>query len=178
MTDKPEFSRPVAVTDLDEHGESRAIEADAKERAALAARFDLPAIHALTARLTVRPGREKGLYEVEGAFTARIDQRCVRTLEAFTADVGESFARTYVLPEYAPELPVELELETDEPEPPEVIADGVIDIGELTAQSLALALDPWPHKPGSEAVDFSYPAEESPPEPSPFATLKKIKRPD
>ena len=178
MTDKPEFSRPVAVAELDERGESRAIEADAKERAALAERFGLPAIHALAAKLTIRPGRGKGQYEVEGAFTARIDQRCVRTLETFTADVGESVARAYVLPEHAPDLPAELELEADQPEPPEVIAGGVIDIGELTAQSLSLALDPWPHKPGSQAVDFSYPAGESPPEPSPFATLKKIKRPD
>ena len=178
MTDLPEFSRPVAIAELDEKGESRAIEADAAERAALAARFDLPAIHALAATVRIRPAREKGHYEVQGAFTARLDQRCVRTLETFTADVGESFSRTYVLPEYAPELPVELELEADEPEPPEVIADGVIDIGELTAQSLSLALDPWPHKPGSEAVDFSYPAEESPAKPSPFAALKKIRRPD
>ena len=49
--------------------------------------------------------------------------------------------------------------------------NGQIDLGALTAEFLALGLDPYPRKPG---VDFSYqdPADEKD---SPFAALGKLK---
>ena len=56
-------------------------------------------------------------------------------------------------------------------EPPDEIVNGQIDLGALTAEFLALGLDPYPRKPG---VDFNYrdPADEKD---SPFAALSKLK---
>ena len=56
-------------------------------------------------------------------------------------------------------------------EPPDEIVNGQIDLGALTAEFLALGLDPYPRKPG---VDFSY--QDAPDEKdSPFAALGKLK---
>ena len=63
-----------------------------------------------------------------------------------------------------------------EHEPPETIIDGVIDIGELAAQFLALALDPYPRAPGV-ALDQVW-SDGDEPTSSPFAAIEKLKRRD
>ena len=57
-------------------------------------------------------------------------------------------------------------------EPPDVIVDGKIDLGALTAEALALALDPYPKKPGVAFVDVMEPEDLSE---SPFAALARLK---
>ena len=49
----PEFSRPIALDTLGDAPREIAIEADEAERAALARRFDLIAVSALTAAMTL-----------------------------------------------------------------------------------------------------------------------------
>ena len=54
--------------------------------------------------------------------------------------------------------------------------DGRIDLGALTAESLALALDPYPKKPG---VEFEPPAVDGTSEgESPFAVLSRLRERD
>jgi hypothetical protein len=68
-------------------------------------------------------------------------------------------------------MPAEPPTDINEYEPPDEIVNGQIDLGALTAEFLALGLDPYPRKPG---VDFDYrdPADEKD---SPFAALNKLK---
>jgi hypothetical protein len=68
-------------------------------------------------------------------------------------------------------MPAEPPNELHEYEPPDEIVNGHIDLGALTAEFLALGLDPYPRKPG---VDFDYKGDDKPD--SPFAALAKLKR--
>jgi hypothetical protein len=56
-------------------------------------------------------------------------------------------------------------------EPPDEIVNGQVDLGALTAEFLALGLDPYPRKPG---VDFNFEDGSAKPD-SPFAALGRLK---
>jgi len=152
---QPEFSRPLAVEDIGE-GVEREVGASEEELAALARRMKLPAVMALTARLQVRPVREGFL--VKGRMQAQVRQECVRTLELFDETLDVPVERLFV-PSHSPRARAlqaqgaTVALEPDAPDAPDIIEDGVIDLGELVAEHLALALDPWPKKPGTDFVD-------------------------
>ena len=61
----------------------------------------------------------------------------------------------------------------DEEDPPDPIVDGKVDLGALAAEFLALALDPYPRKPGAE---FAAPEVAEPD--SPFAELARLAKPE
>ncbi len=182
MTDTPEFSRRVEIDKIGKDRLTEDIAAEPEELAALAERMNLPAIRELKAHLELAPWK-KGRIRVRGHFTAVIDQECVRTLDVFTSEVGESVDRIYIKPEFvtAGEMKESAEFDADAPDAPDVIVDDVIDIGELVAESLALALDPWPKKPGTTYVDY-HSGEEREDEGrndgsrSPFAALERLRK--
>ncbi len=153
-----EFSRPIPLEEIGEEARRR-IEADERERAALAERMKLPAIHELRADLRVAPGRDGG-FLVRGIFFAVVEQECVRTLEPFVSRLEERVERLFVPADSVSARKLRdaagvVELEANADDAPDVIEGGEIDLGELVAESLALALDPWPKKPGTEFVDYS-----------------------
>jgi uncharacterized metal-binding protein YceD (DUF177 family) len=160
------LSRPVDVANVPPHGASVHVVATEEECAALAKDFSLPVIRSLRAdyRLT---GSAKGVH-VAGIVTAEITQVCVVTLEEFDSTITETVDVDFAEPEgMAAEPPTEMH----EYEPPDEIVNGYIDLGALTAEFLALGLDPYPRKPG---VDFDFKGEEQ--RDSPFAALSKLKR--
>lgn len=167
MANGPEFSRTVGVTTVPRGGRTVMIEADAAERAALAERFDLVALDALQARFTLEPGNG-GTVIVHGMLSAAAVQRCVVTLDPLPAMIEEKIDAVFA---DAASGHDRIEIEVDplaaEIEP---LIDGRVDLGELAAQHLSLALDPYPRSPDAPA-----PADE--PEPlvetlRPFAVLK------
>ncbi len=144
----PEFSRVIDLASLPAAGVRRAIEAEPAEREALAKRFGLPAIAALSARLEIVPIRAGGVAgaRVTGDFAARVTQTCVVSLEPFETDVAEPIALDLLPPE-ALEAGEDADLYHDENVEP---LDGdALDVGELVAQHLSLALDPHPRRPGA-----------------------------
>jgi uncharacterized metal-binding protein YceD (DUF177 family) len=132
------------------------IEANAEERAALARRFALVALDALKAEgslETLDNGRRAVL---RAHLTARLTQSCIVSLEPVTAEIDEEFTLEYdadadpaALDE--PEIPEDMEdMEAflAEPDPPDPLVDGAVDVGDAVAEQLALALDPYPRAPG------------------------------
>jgi len=173
----PLMPRPFNVEDIRDDGKSTLeIEASEAERVLLAQAYGLPAIGALKARYRlVKRGK---CVSVTGEIRARLTQVCVVTTDPFESDIIEP-----VEIEYAPESLVTeawerlAEAESANPnapaqEPPDVIVDGKIDLGALTAEALALALDPYPKKPGVAFVDVMEPEDLSE---SPFAALARLK---
>ena len=73
----------------------------------------------------------------------------------------------------------DLELDAEAAEAPEPAPGGWIDLGELAAEQLGLALDPYPRKPDAEvpAEWKAEPVEEpvAAERPNPFAILEKLK---
>ena len=111
--------------------------AAARER--LAARFGLASVDSLSAELEA--WRAEGGLAVEGRFAARVVQYCAVSNAPVPAHVEERIAvRFQRLPE---EIAEELELEEDQLDILPLAGDEV-DLGELVAQSLALALPPYP----------------------------------
>jgi uncharacterized metal-binding protein YceD (DUF177 family) len=175
----PVMPRPFEVADIrDDGGTVVNVEATAAERAALAQAYDLPGIAALTGRFNlVRRGKN---VTITGDVKAHITQICVVTVEPFDSEVDEPVEMTY-----APEAQVAEAWEriakaeasgggAPVEDPPDVIVDGRIDLGALTAETLSLSLDPYPKKPG---VAFEPPeALAADPDESPFALLAKLKK--
>ncbi|MBN8633341.1 MAG: DUF177 domain-containing protein [Rhodobacterales bacterium] len=118
---------------------------DQQERAALADDLGLIALHALDLTGEVRPvGRDELL--LEAMLTATADQACSITLAPVPAKVSEPVRRRYVAGLATPEGEETEMPEDDSLEPmPEVI-----DLAEIAAEALALALPLYPRAPGAE----------------------------
>jgi uncharacterized metal-binding protein YceD (DUF177 family) len=147
------------------------IEADAAERAALAALNRLPEIASFTATLDVKRA-SRGAVRVTGAVHAEFTQVCVVSLEPFDTTVDEAIEVRFApaAEEHAPRRRSGEEdiLSIGDEDEPDTILDGRIDLGALAAEFFALALDPYARKPG---VAFEPAPIESEPD-SPFAGLK------
>jgi uncharacterized metal-binding protein YceD (DUF177 family) len=176
MTEKPDPWRiPVVVAQLPETGLHRDIEADAATRHAVADIGGLREVLSAHASFDVTP-QNGGRYHVTGQVRARIGQTCVVTLEPMESDIDEPVDLTFAPPEQIPELSDLVdnaaESDTEIPDPPEPIENGIIDLGRVATDALYLAVDPYPRKP--DAV-FEPLVEAADPEDHPFAALKALK---
>jgi uncharacterized metal-binding protein YceD (DUF177 family) len=138
----PEFSRPIAVRRVGPAGLDLTVEADAAERARLAARLRLPAIAALSCRFRLLPAG-KGAVAAECWLTAQVTQTCVLSLDPFdTAVTDHAFLRF---------VPAGTESDEIDPDSTDEIPfdNDTIDLGEAATEQLALVLDPFPRKPGA-----------------------------
>lgn len=172
-----EFSRTFPVEKLRDRPAHERIEANDEEREALARRMDIVAINALMADIHLQRIHSGKMVEVSGRLKADVVQNCVVTLEPFESHVDEEFTAYFVRHD---DVPNAEEIEIAEDRSPEAISpNGEIDLGELTAQHLSLALDPYPRKPGAV---FTPPKieeneEELPvPKTNPFAVLAEYRK--
>lgn len=142
-----EFSRTVRIDTLGAGPRRVEIEADEAERTALARRFGIPAIHRLAADASV--SRSGETVRAEGVLRGAVTQSCVATAAPVDNRIEESF-RIEFRPHPADAAPDE-EVELSEQDLDTVFYDGgAIDLGEAVAETLSLALDPWPRAPGAE----------------------------
>ena len=137
-----ELSRPLKLDRIGPHGLSFDITARPDELPGIAARLRLPAVHALSGEFQLRR-IAGGTVHVDGVLRARVDQDCVVTLDVFTQPIEEQFAVQFV----------PSEREDPDPDPDsidQIPYDGsAIDLGEALVEQLALALNPYPRKPGA-----------------------------
>jgi uncharacterized metal-binding protein YceD (DUF177 family) len=178
----PEFDLKLAAKDVTSSGITIDFDVDEGTRAALARRFGILELQHLRGTASVRPFRKHGL-TLDCRFEAVLAQPCVVTLDPMVQKVDESFTRRW-LPEHLIELESsadgrEILIEAEGEDAPEPMTGGAINIGEAVAEALALAIDPYPRKPG---VAYNTPpdvpgaaAEERP---NPFAVLEKFKKND
>ena len=137
-----EFTRALVVEPLPHAGLSFAVDAAPDERAALARRLDLLALDRLVASGWVRRGAVRGAVVVEGRLDALVTQACVVSLAPVPATLTVDFRRLFVPPAGdAGPREVVVDPLLDEPEP---LPGREIDLGEIIAEELALALDPYP----------------------------------
>jgi len=175
MTDKADpWSVPVTVAQIPDTGLHRDIEAGSATRDAMAAAAGLREILSASASLDVMPKGE-GRVHVSGRVRARIGQTCVVTLDPIENDIDEPIDLIFAPPEQIPELAdlvnEAAERDSEIPDPPEPIVNGVIDLGRLATDALFLGVDPYPRKP--DAV-FEPPVVAADPEDHPFAALKAL----
>lgn len=185
-----EFSRIVLTEQLEQGEVSETISAREDERQALAARFGLVSLDSLRADVALARVGHGPIVRVEGRLFADVVQTCVVSLEPVKNRIEEDFVI-----HYAPETrgenrgeghgkgqprTIELRLDEDDEEDfPEPLVGGRIDIGETVAQHLALALDPYPRKPGIRLEDVIAPGKGvsiGEASENPFAVLARLSR--
>ncbi len=174
MNADPEFSRPLALDDIKPAGTVVKFTATDEERERLARRFDLPDVERMVAEFRVTRGASGIPIRVIGRVAARVTQRCVVSLEAFSSDVGDDIEVEFVPGDDAATAE---DFAADVVEA-ESLSGDQIDLGELAAQHLAVALDPYPRKPGAEPPDWTKGREnkEESRANNPFSVLSELRK--
>jgi uncharacterized metal-binding protein YceD (DUF177 family) len=167
----PEFSRPLRADAIGK-AKRHPLSATADERVALAARFDLIALDALDADLEVRA--VAGGVRVTGAVTATATQRCAVSGLPVPARVREAVELTFAQVS-AGNADEEVELASADLDT--LDWDGqALDLGEIVAETLGLALPPFPHADEAELAAYRaklLSEEEAAAASNPFAVLRK-----
>ncbi|RRI00950.1 DUF177 domain-containing protein [Mesorhizobium tamadayense] len=141
------------VARLPQKGLPVVVEADARQRAALAAEHDLLSVESYRAELHVASWKRNGV-KVSGRVEADITQACIVTLDPVAAHIDEPVEALF-LPEHSKlgregfEGGGEIVLDADGPDSPETFSGDTIDVGALAEQFFVLAIDPYPRKPGA-----------------------------
>jgi Large ribosomal RNA subunit accumulation protein YceD len=157
-----EFSRPLPVDRVPNLGSRDRISAEPAECENLALRFGIPKIHALSAFLTSLPWRGGGL-KITGPITAEVEQVSVVSLESFRTKLEIAVERYFLPPHKGP---ITSEEDVD------IIHNGIVDLGEIVAETLALELDPYPRMPGEVFEDIQEDVDTG--KVTPFAALAKL----
>lgn len=165
---------PVTVLQIPETGLHREFEADLMERRAMAEIAGLREIASARASfdMTLKSG---GRVHVTGHVVARVGQTCVVTLDPIENEIDEPVDLMFAPPEQirlSNLVDEGAESETEIPDPPEPIINGVIDLGRVATDALFLAVDPYPRKP--DAV-FEPHVEARDPRDHPFAALGTLR---
>lgn len=168
---QPEFSRTLRADTIGATPRHLSLSATPDERAALARRFGLEALEALTAEVEVERANEDIV--ATGRLTADVVQSCVVTADPVPARIDEPFAVRF-RPEPA-QGAAEEEVELGEDELDVMFLDGaLVDVGEAVAQTLALNLDPYPRaRQAGEALKEAGVLDEG--EAGPFGALAALK---
>jgi Large ribosomal RNA subunit accumulation protein YceD len=181
MTDKADrsdradpWSVPIVVAQIPDTGLHRDFEAGQAVRDRMAEVAGLREVLFASASLDVTP-KGGGRIQVAGRVRARIGQICVVSLDPIENDIDEAIDLIFAPPDQIPELAdlvdEAAESDTEIPDPPEPIENGIIDFGRVATDALFLAVDPYPRKPD---VVFEPPVVADDPEGHPFAALKAL----
>ncbi|MEO6247947.1 MAG: DUF177 domain-containing protein [Sphingomicrobium sp.] len=143
-----DFARKLVIDQIRD-GQRMDLTADEVERVAVARRLNLPGISRFEAHVVL--GREGKIVSAEGRVRAQLDQACVATGEPVPARIDEAFNLRFAPPPTVEGPEPEIELGSDELDT--VFHDGqTIDLGEALADTLGLALDPYPRGPNAAAA--------------------------
>jgi len=169
-SDTPDTPTPLSVEyDLSaasEKAQTVVFAANDAQCSALAKRFDLKGLRDFDAKFEVSPHIQG--YQIEGTASAEVTQLCVIS----GADVVSRTTAPINMLLWSAPIDGELDAleeayQVDEIEP---IEDSIYDLGELAAQYLGLAIDPFPRAHGA-----SLNAEVSQNSSSPFSILQQLK---
>jgi hypothetical protein len=139
----PEFARPLAIDKIGA-GITVTVTAGPEECAAIAGRLLIPSVESLRCEWVLSKPRGT-IVDASGSLRATLHQECVVSLDAFAAVVSDEFTVRFVV------AGSESDAADDPEQPDELPYEGtVLDLGEAAVEQLALALDPYPRKPGAE----------------------------
>lgn len=173
MQDSPnEFSHVIRLDEIGGTPIKRHITASEEECAALAKRFGLTGLDHLSADLTI-VGEDAAVH-MTGHFESGLSQPCIASGKPVPETVREEVNIYFTAePDFAQEEDSELELEADDCDI--IYHDGRgIDIGEAVAQSLSLAINPYPRAPDAEEI-LRAAGVKSEGESGPFGALSALK---
>lgn len=154
------------------------LDANEKERAALAIEADILEIKSLKAELVFRRWRKDGV-GLKGRIFAKIVQECVVTLEPLNSEFTEEVERTF-LPEGSrlakPRLNEdgEMVLDLEGADIPDLFIGNTLNVWEIILEHLQLGLDPFPRAEGVQFTDHIEDDGSDDKKASPFAALSAL----
>jgi uncharacterized metal-binding protein YceD (DUF177 family) len=176
----PAFSYPVKVSTLSASAVDLRLDADADALAALARLWNVMEVRKLHAELQVARWKKDGI-RVKGRVIADLVQECVVTLEPVESHIDEPVEATFVpdgskLARALTLEAAEMVLDPEGPDLPDVFAGDTIDLGQTVTEHAAMAIEPYPRKPGVAFPDHIESTEKDDKRPNPFAALKNWKQ--
>ncbi|MGK6312846.1 YceD family protein [Neorhizobium sp. DT-125] len=178
---RPPFSYPVKVGHISANPVTVRLEANQRELEALAKLWQVLAVNSLKAELQVTRWKKDGV-RLKGRVEADIVQACIVTLDPVSSKIDEHFEQVFVpegskLARIVTNEAAEMVLDPEGPDLPEAFSGDTIDAGAAVTEFAALAIDPYPRKPGVEFADhIESDADEKSARPNPFAVLKDWKK--
>jgi hypothetical protein len=138
------MARPVVVDPWPSGGIDLTFEATPEECRWLAGRFDLVAVERLTGH--ARLDRDRGgVIRLSGRIDAAVVQSCVVSLEDVPATIAEAFESRFTRGAIDPDG-----VAWDQDVEP--LEGAELDLGEIFAQQLGVALEPYPRAEGADAL--------------------------
>lgn len=173
-SDAPIFDAVVRIDKLPAGGRSLSVEANEIERAAIAQAMDILSVEQFFATLTIVPMR--GGLRAQGQLRASVTQASVVSFEPVPETVFEEIDRVFLPAQGeaqspAPGAEIYIDLENDDF--PDHIDGPEVDLSALLLETLALALDPYPRRPGESLDTLGVSVNDV--EESPFAKLARLK---
>ena len=182
MSEGLPYSHSYNLARLGNAGDRVRFAADADQREAIARWADIPSLEKFETEVVIKklaPDR----FGLDFHLLADVTQSCVVTLEPVPSQMDRRFTREFVFagtprsrknqgrgtPDSAPGP--DLVLDTEQEEGPEEIDSLHLDLAAPVLEEFALALDPYPRRPG---VEFAPESPDSEPPQSPFAVLKGL----
>ena len=144
---QPEFSRLERRDTIGSTEHAVSITATEAECAALAVRFGLVAVKRLEAKFRIRT--EAAGIVARGTVSAAVVQACSVTDEPLPVTVNEEIAVRFIEEDAVNEEEIEL---SEDALDTMFYTGGGIDLGEAAAETVALALDPFPRGPNAARV--------------------------
>lgn len=163
---QPEFSRLFELALANERAIEDTYEANGSENMALARRFDVASLSAVKVDIVVAPHALGHL--LTGRVAADVAQNCVVTGQALVNQVDTSIS--YLALAERQDLDLESIEEAYGVSEAGYSESQEIDLGELAAQYLGLAIDPYPRTDGA-TLDKEAAGQNT----SPFAVLARLK---
>ncbi|HJR55892.1 MAG TPA: DUF177 domain-containing protein [Rhizomicrobium sp.] len=154
-------------------GDDVRLEADAAQRASIAALAEVLSLARFIATVTLKKAGANR-FVLGYRLDAEVAQACVVTLEPVIAHIARDFTRElhFSGPGRRPPEAADLDLSVPDEDEPEEIDNLHYDLAGPVLEEFLLALDPYPRCPG---VAFDPAAVGDPPPESPFAVLKSLK---
>lgn len=172
--DSPLFDAVVRIDRLPATGRDLKVSLNEPTRAALAEALSLSAIDSFDAVLTVTPLR--GGIRALGRLVADIVQPSVVTFEPVGQHIDEPVDRVF-LPEAHDHKPTpgsEVFIDLEDEDFPDHIDGPEVDLSALLIETLALAIDHYPRRPGESLDSLGIDLGGGPS--GPFAALEKLKK--
>jgi hypothetical protein len=141
------WSFPVRRDDVPEAGLHVDLVADDTTRSAVAVVAGVRGLPRLAASFDVT--RQGSGLDVSGEVLATVEQTCVVTLEPMTSELCEPVELAFVPPRAGEPVEEADAIDPAAADEPEVLLDGVADLGVAATEFLLLAIDPYPRKPGA-----------------------------
>lgn len=177
-----QFAHSVKVGHVSVNPVTVTISADERELLALSKQWGVQEVRSFEAEVDLSRWKRDGV-RLKGRVTVSLIQPCVVTLEPVKQVIDEDFEAVY-LPENSRlakrivDGNGEMFLDPDGPDLPDTFSGDSIDVGAAAAEFAALAIDPYPRKPGLDYADRIESAQAEDEKPSPFAVLQSLKRDD